>query len=82
MKPYSYIIALGGAYFTVTGILGILTSTNLVEPSVNLEFFIKGYVCLVPMLSVGTHRVELLLSFDPKAAAKLPNMNSHEERGN
>jgi len=77
MKPYSYIIALGGAYFTVTGILGILTSTNLVEPSVNLEFFIKGYVCLVPMLSV-----ELLLYFVPKAVAKLPNMSSHVERGN
>lgn len=43
VKPYSYIMTLGGAYFTFTGILGLLTSSNLVEPSANLEFFIKGY---------------------------------------
>ena len=43
MKPYTYIMALGGAYFTFTGILSLLTSANLVDPNVNLDFFVKGY---------------------------------------
>ncbi|MBB1311886.1 hypothetical protein H5162_20985 [Pseudoalteromonas sp. SR41-8] len=43
MRPYTFIMSLGGAYFTFTGILSLLTSVNLVEPSSNIEFLVKGY---------------------------------------